>query len=57
MHNRRSWLASEIKNVGADVVGFFELAVDRNIFFHSAKSNLNTNQELQFIQDQEHPED
>ena len=35
-----SWLASEIKNVGADVVGFFELAVDRKIFFHSRQKQL-----------------
>ena len=35
-----SWLASEIKNVGADVVGFFELAVDRKIFFHSPLKQL-----------------
>ena len=35
-----SWLASEIKNVGADVVGYFELAVDREIFFHSPQKHL-----------------
>lgn len=30
-----SWLADEIKKVGAEVLGFFELAVDSQIFFHS----------------------
>ena len=35
-----SWLSSEIKNVGADVVGFFELAVDIKSFFHSRQKQL-----------------
>jgi len=34
------WLANEIKKAGANVVGFFELAVDRKIFFHSPVKKL-----------------